>query len=45
MGTKATKLIFEGLSKNNSVKVLDLSWNQVGFDGTKSFCTSIYLFK
>lgn len=45
MGTKSTKLIFEGLSKNNSVKVLDLSWNQVGFDGTKSFCTSIHVLK
>lgn len=45
MGTKATKLIFEGLSKNNTVKVLDLSWNQIGLDGLKAFCSSIYRLK
>jgi Ran GTPase-activating protein (RanGAP) involved in mRNA processing and transport len=38
LGPKATKLIFEGLAKNNGLKVLDISWNQVGLDGIRPFC-------
>lgn len=30
LGIKATKLIFDGLSKNDTLRVLDLSWNQIG---------------
>ena len=38
LGTKATKLIFDGLTRNNNLRVLDLSWNQIGLDGVRSFC-------
>jgi NLR family CARD domain-containing protein 3 len=38
LGTKATKVIFEGLAKNNGLKVLDISWNQIGMDGIRPFC-------
>lgn len=38
LGIKATKMIFEGLAKNLSLKVLDISWNQIGLDGTVALC-------
>lgn len=38
LGPKATKLIFDGLTRNNNLRVLDLSWNQIGLDGVRSFC-------
>jgi len=41
LGTKATKTIFEGLVHNLGLKVLDLSWNQVGIDGVPAFCKCI----
>lgn len=37
LGTKATKTIFEGLTKNYGLRVLDLSWNQIGMDGIPAF--------
>jgi hypothetical protein len=45
LGTKATKMIFEGVGKNKWLKVLDISWNQIGLDSVPAFCTcnSVYI--
>lgn len=44
MGPKSTKIVFEGLNKNRGVKVLDISWNQIGLDGITPFCACITLY-
>jgi Ran GTPase-activating protein (RanGAP) involved in mRNA processing and transport len=38
LNCKATKAIFEGLARNRGLKVLDVSWNQIGLDGVNAFC-------
>ena len=39
LGSKGTKMIFEGASRNHSLRVLDLSWNQICLDTVPAFCS------